>query len=144
MTKPNRSELGKSPGKKKTAKSLPKTGVPWGRAGSPYRPGEFTHVYLTQHDEACCADVFYALKQNLKAINKERAEIGDKPIRGCTYNSFAKYWHWYKKLRLIEPSGRTEPAIYDFLESRVFYRLSGSCDDTAWSDPLKAAHPELR
>jgi hypothetical protein len=131
-------------GKQKRWKRPSKNVVGWGRGASQYRPGEFIHIYLSEHDEACCADIFYALKQDLKRINQERVEIGEKPIKGCTYNSFTRYWHWYKKLRLIEPSGRTEPAIYDFLESRVFYRLSGSGDDTAWSDPLKAAHPELR
>jgi hypothetical protein len=144
MTKQKRGKIKKLPRKKEAAKALKKTGVPWGRAGSEYRPGVFIHLYLAQNGEACCADVFYALKQYLKRINTERAEVGDRPIKGCSYNSFAKYWHWYKKAGLIEPTGRTEPAVYDFLESRVFYRLSGSGDDTAWNDPVRAAHPEFR
>jgi hypothetical protein len=146
VKKPKKSKITKSPQKKKATRRLQKTGVPWGRAGSSYRPGEFIHLYLTQHDEACCADVFYALKQNLKAVNKERAEIGDKPIRGCTYNSFAKYWHWYKKMGLIEPTGGSEPSVYEFLRERQFYRLTATAgrEEMAWQDPVRAAHPEFR
>ncbi|MBM4447386.1 MAG: hypothetical protein FJ023_08600 [Chloroflexi bacterium] len=146
MTQPEKGKRAKSPRNKKTEKASRKTGVPWGRAGSAYRPGEFIHIYLTQHDEACCADVFYALKQDLKRINQERVEIGDKPIKGCTYNSFAKYWHWFKKLGLIEPTGRSEPACYDFLEDKRYYRLSaaGVGEEIGWNDPIRAAHPEFR
>ena len=96
--------------------------------------------------EACAADVFYALRENLEGINRERIETGEKPIRGCTYNSFAKYWHWFKFLGLIEPADRTEPPIYDFLEERVFYRLTdkGKAEARAWEDPIVVAHPEFR
>ena len=95
--------------------------------------------------ETCCADVFYALKEDLRRINRERVEIGDKPIRGGSYNSFAKYWHWFKLLGLIEPVDRREPAIYDFLEERQFYHLTdkGKAEVEAWQDPVRAAHPEF-
>lgn len=75
-----------------------------------------------------------------------RIEIGEKPIRGCTYNSFAKYWHWFKLLGLIEPMDRHEPAIYSFLEDREFYHLSdkGKAEVRAWEDPIAASHPEFR
>jgi len=75
-----------------------------------------------------------------------RIETGEKPIRGCTYNSFAKYWHWFKLLGLIEPVGRAEPAMYDFLEERQFYRLTnrGKVEEEGWQDPLGRAHPEFR
>jgi hypothetical protein len=119
--------------------------VGWGRAGSLHRPGIFTRDYLTQHAESSCADVFHALRENLEIMNRERIEIGDKPIRGCTYNSFAKYWHWFKLLGLIEPTGDTEPAIYDFLKKRVFYKLTdkGASEEAAWLDPTRTVHPEF-
>jgi hypothetical protein len=124
----------------------PQIGVPWGRAASEHRPGLFTKQYLTEHSAACCADVFYALRRNLEAINKERVEIGEKPIRGCTYNSFAKYWHWFKLLELIEPIDKREAPIYNFLEERVLYRLTdrGKLELRAWEDPISVTHPELR
>ena len=119
--------------------------IPWGRGASEHRPGLFTKQYLLEHGEACAADVFYALRENLESINKLRIETGEKPIRGCTYNSFAKYWHWFKLLRLIEPVDRTEPAIYDFLEERVFYRLTtkGEAEVRGWGDPVRTVHPEF-
>ena len=98
-----------------------------------------------EHSEACAADVFYALRENLEGINRMRIETGEKPIRGCTYNSFAKYWHWFKLLGLIEPVDRREPAIYAFLEERQFYRLTdkGKAEEEGWQDPVRAAHPEF-
>jgi hypothetical protein len=124
----------------------PQIGVPWGRAASEHRPGLFMKQYLTEHGEACAAEVFYALRRNLDGINKERIEIGEKPIRGCTYNSFAKYWHWFKLLKLLEPVDRREVPIYDFLEEKVFYRLTdrGRAEVRAWEDPIAVAHPEFR
>jgi hypothetical protein len=129
----------------KNKKKLHSSSVPWGRAASEYRPGIFTKRYLQEHGEACAADVFYSLKQELKRINKERVEIGDKPIRGCTYNSFAKYWFWFKKLGLVEPTDKKEPAIYEFLKERAFYRLTdkGEAEEQAWYDPVRTAHPEF-
>jgi hypothetical protein len=72
-----------------------------------------------------------------------RIEIGEKPIRGCTYNSFAKYWHWFKLLGLIELVDRREAPIYDFLEERVFYHLTdkGKAEVRAWEDPIAVSHP---
>jgi len=101
--------------------------------------------YLVEHGEACCADVFYSLKQELKRINQERIEIGDRRIRGCTYASFSKYFAWYKLLGLVEPTDRRERAVYDFLEQRQFYRLTakGEAEEAAWRDPVRAAHPEF-
>jgi len=98
-----------------------------------------------QHPESSCADVFHALRENLELINRERIKIGEKPIRGCTYNSFAKYWHWFKLAGLIEPTGETEPAIYHFLKKRVFYQLTakGASEEAAWLDPVRTAHPEF-
>jgi hypothetical protein len=118
----------------------------WGRGASLYRPGIFAKRYLEEHGQAYCGDIFRALKEDLERINKERVEIGDKPIRGGTYNSFAKYWHWFKLLGLIEPVDRREPAIYDFLEERVFYRLTdrGMSEVKAWEDPISVIHPEFR
>jgi len=119
--------------------------VPWGRAASEHRPGLFAKDYLMQHPESSCADVFNALREYLRGINRLRVETGERPIRGCTYNSFAKYWHWFKLLGLIEPTDRQEPAIYGFLERRQFYQLTakGESEDQAWQDPVRAAHPEF-
>jgi hypothetical protein len=106
----------------------------------------FTKKYLEEHGEGCAADVFSTLREELKRVNKERVEIGEKPIRGCTYNSFAKYWHWFKILGLIESTGKTGAAIYDFLEKKRFFRLTdkGKIELKAWEDPIMAAHPEFR
>lgn len=125
---------------------MSQTTVPWGRAASDYRPGLFTKQFLQNHGKASAADIFSELKEKLRTINKERVEIGDKPIRGCTYNSFSKYWHWFKVLELIEPTGETAPAIYDFLENKRFFRLTekGRSEIRAWEDPVNAAHPEFR
>ena len=136
----------KEPIRERRLANYPQVTIPWGRAASEHRPGLFTRQYLTEHGEACAADIFYALRENLERINKSRIEIGEKPIRGCTYNSFAKYWHWFKLLGLIGPVDRTEPPIYGFLEERVFYRLSakGKIEVRAWEDPVARAHPEFR
>lgn len=119
--------------------------VPWGRAASEYRPGLFTKQYFVNHGEACCADIFHALSEELERINKERLEIGESPIRGGTYNSFAKYWHWFKLLGLIEPVNRQEASIYPFLEARTFFRLTekGKAEE-GWQDPVRARHPEFQ
>ena len=136
----------KKPSKARKLKNPPMkvTGF-WGRGASEYRPGIFSKRYFIEHGEACAADVFRELRDDLGRINKERIEIGDKPIRGGTYNSFAKYWHWFKLLGLIEPVDRAESAIYDFLEKRVFYRLTdkGKVEEEAWQDPVRAVHPEF-
>lgn len=117
--------------------------VGWGRAGSQYRPGLFTKQYFVEYGEACCADVFRALKEDLRRINRERVEIGDRPIRGGTYNSYAKYWFWFRLLGLIEPIDRREASIYPFLRERVFYRLTskGLSEVQAWADPVRTLHP---
>jgi hypothetical protein len=125
------------PSSRKQRRDPPQMAVPWGRGASEYRPGRFTKQYFEKHGEACCADVFTALREVLKRVNKERVEISEKPIRGCTYNSFAKYWHWFKLFGLIEPVNKTKPSIYDFLEQKVFYRLTdkGWGEVRAWEDP---------
>jgi len=147
--KRNRSRIKKAkkePTRKRNLRNPPQITGLWGRAASEHRPGVFSKEYLMNHGEACGADVFYALGENLDAINKERIEVGEKPIRGCTYNSFAKYWHWFKVLGLIEPVDRREAPIYDFLEERVFYRLTdkGKAEVRAWEDPIAVSHPEFR
>lgn len=132
-------------GVRKPPQNPPQMAVGWGRGASEYRPGKFAKLYLAEHGEASAAGVFRALKDDLRRINKERAEIGDRPIKGGTYNSFAKYWHWFKLLALIEPTDRREPAVYDFLEERHFYRLTskGEAEVRAWEDPVRTAHPEF-
>ena len=120
-------------------------GVPWGRAASEYRPGLFIKRYFEEHGEACAADIYYALSQEIKRMNKERVEIGEKAFRRPNYSSFAKYFHWFKLLGLVEPTGKTERAIYDFLEKKRFYRLTGKgiTEEVAWGDPVRAVHPEF-
>lgn len=119
--------------------------IPWGRGASDYRPGIFTKQYFVEHGEACAADIYYALSEEIERLNAARAEIGETPLRRPNYSSFAKYFHWFKLLGLVEPTDRREPAIYDFLEERVFYRLTdkGKAEVSAWEDPVRAAHPEF-
>ncbi len=119
--------------------------IPWGRGASEYRPGIFTKKYFIEHGEVCCADVYYGLSEEIERLNKERVEIGEKPFQRPNYSSFAKYFHWFKLLGLVETVDRREPAIYDFLEERVFYRLTskGEAEVRAWEDPVRAAHPEF-
>lgn len=133
------------PARERKSGNPPQITVPWGRGASNYRPGLFTRQYFEKHGEACAADVFYQLRRDLERINRERIEIGEQPLKGCTYSSFAKYWHWFKLLHLIEPTDRREHAIYDFLKERQFYRLTdkGRAEKEAWQDPLRAAHPEF-
>jgi hypothetical protein len=71
--------------------------------------------------------------------------MGEKPFRRPNYSSFAKYFHWFKLAGLVEPVDRREPAIYDFLEEKQFYRLTakGQIEVSGWEDPVRAAHPEL-
>lgn len=78
-------------------------------------------------------------------MNGERVEMGEKAFRRPNYSSFAKYFHWFKLLGLVERTGRTEPAIYDFLEKKCFYRLTdkGRAEAVAWQDPVRAVHPEF-
>ena len=136
----------KKPTRERKPRNPPQITGFWGRGASLYRPGKFTKRYFEKHNETCCADVFHALKEDLARINEERVTIGDRPIRGGTYNSFAKYWHYFKLLGLIEPLDRREPAIYAFIEGRQFYRLTdkGKAEVRAWEDPIIVAHPEFR
>ena len=127
-------------------KNPTKPTTPWGRAASEHRPGLFAKRYLLEHEEACASEIFTALREALQQMNQERIEIGEKAIRGCTYNSFAKYWHWFKILGLIERTSHTAPAIYDFLVKKRFYRMTerGKNEVRAWEDPISATHPEFR
>jgi DNA-binding PadR family transcriptional regulator len=49
-------------------------------------------------------------------------------------------------MRLIRRTDKREPAIYDFLQKRVFYRLTskGKTEVKAWEDPIAVTHPEFR
>ena len=120
--------------------------IPWGRGASEYRPGLFTKQYFEKHGDACAADIYYALSQDIERLNKERIEIGEKPFRRHNYSSFSRYFHWFLILGLIERTDKREPAIYDFLQKRVFYRLTdkGKAEVNAWEDPITAVHPEFR
>ena len=119
--------------------------VPWGRAASEYRPGLFTKQHFVEHGEACAADIYRALSEEIERLNQERIGIGEKPFRRPNYSSFSRYMHWFAILGLIERIDRREPAIYDFLQKRVFYRLTGKgeVEVRAWEDPVRVAHPEF-
>ena len=135
----------KGPSREKKPRNPPQITGFWGRGASLYRPGLFTKQYFEKHGEACAADIYYALSQEIERLNKQRTEIAEKPFRRPNYSSFVKYFHWFKLLGLVEPAERREPAIYDFLEDRVFYRLTdtGKAEKEAWEDPVRAAHPEF-
>ena len=123
----------------------PNMTVPWGRGASSYRPGVFTKQYFVEHGEVCAADIYRAMSEQIERLNKERIEIGEKPLRRPNYSSFSRYFHWFLILGLIERTDRREPAIYDFLKKRVFYRLTpaGKSEEAAWLDPVRVAHPEF-
>lgn len=136
----------KQPKEGKLQKDPPQMAFPWGRSASDYRPGLFTKQYFVKNGEACAADIFRALSEEIQRLNQERSEIGEKPLRRPNYSSFNRYMHWFLILGLIERTDRREPAIYDFLEKRVFYRLTdkGRAEVRAWEDPIGAVHPEFR
>ena len=137
--KSRRSRTNQSTDANKNSRLSKGNSVPWGRAASEHRPGLFTKQYLVEHGEACAAEIFRALSDQLREKNRQRLEVGETPIRGCTYNSFAKYWHWFKKLNLIEPTGKEEPSIYDFLPKRRLFRLTpkGKLEELVWEDPIR-------
>ena len=141
MTKKTSGKLSK----KKRQRNPPTIAVGWGRAGSQYRPGIFIKQYFMEHGEACAADIYYALSEEIERLNAARAEIGETPFRRPNYSSFSRYFHWFLILGLIERTGRREPAIYNFLKQRQFYRLTakGQSEEGAWQDPVRAAHPEF-
>lgn len=144
--KPRIRKLKKEPTRERKVTNPPQITGFWGRGASDYRPGLFTKRYFEEHDEACAADIYYALSQEIEHLNKERIEIGEKPFRRPNYSSFSRYFHWFLILKLIERVDRREPAIYDFLEERQFYRLTnrGKAEERAWEDPIAAIHPEVR
>jgi len=135
-----------APGKGKQYRDPPQMAVGWGRAGSLHRPGLFTRKYFEKHEEACCADVYYALSEEIYGLNQERIQIGEKPLKRPNYASFSRYFHWFLILGFIERTDRREPAIYDFLEKRVFYTLTdkGRAEVRGWEDPISVKHPEFR
>ncbi len=145
MKKPRVKAVTKKVGHRSTAIDPNQIGVPWGRAASEYRPGLFIKRYFQEHGDASAADIYYALSQEIKRMNEVRVEIGEKAFRRPNYSSFAKYFHWFKLLGLVEPTGKTERAIYDFLKKKQFYRLTdkGITEEVAWQDPVRAVHPEF-
>ncbi len=96
--------------------------------------------------KACAADIYYALSPEIARLNRERVEIGKKPFRRPNYSSFSRYFHWFLILGLIERTDKQEPAIYGFLQARVFYKLTSTdkVEEEAWQDPISVRHPELR
>ena len=105
----------------------------------------FTKKYFEKHGDGCCADIYYALSEEIERLNVARTEIDEAPFRRPNYSSFSRYFHWFLILGLIERTDRREPAVYDFLEKRVFYRLTnkGKGEVKAWEDPVRSAHPEF-
>ncbi len=135
----------KEPSNDKGRRIPPNKSTFWGRGASEYRPGIFTKKYFEKHGEACAADIYHALSENIEKLNEERIGIGEKPLRRPNYSSFARYLHWFALLGLIRRTEKREPAIYGFLQKRVFYRLTdtGKAEVKAWTDPVRKAHPEL-
>jgi len=135
----------KKVGNNKGGRKPPVMLVPWGRSASEYRPGLFTKQYFEKRGEACAADIYRALSEEIERLNQERIGIGEKPLRRPNYSSFSRYMHWFAILGLIERTDKREPAIYDFLQKRVFYRLTekGQAEVRAWEDPVRAAHSEF-
>jgi len=144
--RPRIKKVRKEPTRERKPRNPPQIATPWGRGASEYRPGLFTKQYFEKHGEACAADIYYALSQEIERLNKERIGIGEKPLRRPNYSSFSRYFHWFLILGLMERTNRREPAIYDFLEKRVFYRLTdrGKTEEEAWRDPILIRHPEFR
>ena len=136
----------KESGKKRKPMNPPQITGFWGRGASLYRPGLFTKKHFEKHGEACAADIYYMLSQEIERLNKERIEIDEKPFERPNYSSFSRYFHWFLILKLIERTDKRERAIYDFLQKRVFYRLTdkGKAEVEAWQDPVRAKHPEFR
>ena len=66
---------------------LPQITIPWGRGASEYRPGLFTKQYFVEHGEACAADIYRAMSEEIERLNKERIDIGEKPFRRPNYSS---------------------------------------------------------
>jgi len=134
-----------SPSKDKGRREPPNMSVPWGRGASEHRPGLFARQYFVQHGEACAADIYRSMSEEIERLNRERIEIGEKPFRRPNYSSFSRYFHWFLILGLVERTDRRERATYDFLQKRVFYRLTekGKTEVEAWQDPVRVAHPEF-
>ncbi|NVM23451.1 MAG: hypothetical protein HWN68_16930 [Desulfobacterales bacterium] len=135
----------KGPTRERKPRNPPQITGFWGRGASLYRPGVFIKSFFEEHSEACCADIYYALSEEIERLNKERIEIREAPFRRPNYSSFSRYFHWFLILKLIERTDRREPAIYGFLEERVFYKLTdkGKAEVRAWEDPVRTAHPEF-
>jgi len=136
----------REPSRQRKPRNPPQITGFWGRGASLYRPGLFIKRYFEEHGgEACAADAYYGLSGEIERLNVARAEIGEAPFRRPNYSSFSRYFHWFLILKLIERTDRREPAIYDFLEARVFYKLTdkGKTEVRAWEDPVRAAHPEF-
>jgi len=144
--RPRIKKVRKEPTRERKPRNPPQITIPWGRGASDYRPGLFTKQYFEKHGEACAADIYYALSREIERLNKERIEVGEKPFERPNYSSFSRYFYWFLILGLIERTDRREPAIYDFLQKRVFYRLTdkGRAEVRAWEDPISVRHPEFR
>jgi hypothetical protein len=143
--RPRTRKANKVPTRERKLRDPMKITIPWGRGASEYRPGLFTKQYFVEHGEACAADIYYALSQEIERLNKERIEIGEPLFRRPNYSSFSRYFHWFLILGLIERTDKRERAIYDFLQRRVFYKLTdkGKAEVKAWEDPVRAVHPEF-
>jgi len=144
--RPRIRKVRKEPTRERKRKNPPQITGFWGRGASEYRPGIFTKRFFVEHDEACAADIYYALSEELERLNAARAEIEEAPFRRPNYSSFSRYFHWFLILGLIERTDKKEPAIYVFLQERVFYRMTakGKAEVTAWEDPISVRHPEFR
>jgi len=55
----------KAPTRKRKPRNPPQITIPWGRGANEYRPGLFTKQYFEKHGEACAADIYYALSEEI-------------------------------------------------------------------------------
>ena len=86
-----------------------------------------------------CADLHVARKREPDLIN-----------RGGTYNSFARFFHWYKQLGYIEETGVVEDSEskgggHSTLQPRKYFRITDaglSAVPWGWIDPIGTLHPE--
>ena len=142
---PRTKKAGKEPTRQRKLNNPVRITIPWGRGASAHRPGIFIKQYFIEHGEACAADIYRAMSEEIERLNKERIEIGEKPFRRPNYSSFSRYFHWFLILGLIERTDKRERAIYGFLQKRVFYRLTdkGKVEMSAWADPVRTVHPEF-
>lgn len=123
-----------------------------GRAASPYRPGLFIKEYLVEHEEGSVSDIYkgYCGSLPIPAPKTPFAYRRKRSPFAPTYASFARYFHFFKQLGLVElvldmetgnpkaePPGDVAEALWDKIQWKHFYRLTpkGALQIEMWQDP---------